>query len=339
MRPRPARWPWTSRRSPAHGPDPRRPDLTRRLTTLGWVVTTPLLVLALTWLLGLDRWLLPASVGIAVFPLALAPAWLVVVGALAGRRWPLAAVAGIIAVVHLAAVAPALPDHPAPPEGTGARLRIVTANSSFRNADTDRWAAALLALDADVLLVQEYAPTTRDALFKAGVRERYPWQSVWMRPYSAGLAVFSRLPMRGTNVPKFDYDGIAASVKVGDRWTRIVNVHTAALPDQHRWRDTFTDLEGYLDDQPVPLIAAGDFNATLWHQPMRDLLQGPLRDAHADRGRGLAVTWPVGKPGPPFALIDHVLVTPTIGVRSIAERTVPGSDHRAVVADLLVRYP
>jgi endonuclease/exonuclease/phosphatase (EEP) superfamily protein YafD len=313
--------------------------LTHRLTSVGWVVTVPLLAMALAWLVGLDRWVLPASLGITFFPLALAPVWLIVIGALAGRQWPLATTAALVAVVHLAAVGPALPTDPAPITGAGEPLRIVTANSSFRNTTPDEWASALLALDADVIVVQEYAPTTREALFRAGVRERYPRQSVSLRPYSAGVAMFSRLPMRGTSVPTFGQDGVAASVKVGDRWMRILNVHTVALPHRSAWRDSFTDLERYLVDQPAPLIAAGDFNATLWHQPMRELLQGPLRDAHADRHRGLATTWPVGKPGVPFALLDHVLVTSTIDVRSVAERTLPGSDHRAVVADLLVRYP
>ena len=295
--------------------------------------------MALAWLVGLDRWFLPASLGVTFVPLALAPAWLIAVGALAGRRWPLATAAGLITVVHLAAVAPALPIDPAPIAGTGEPLRIVTANSSFRNTIPDEWARALVALDADVIVVQEYPHAIRDALWRAGVRERYPWQSVSLRPYSAGVAMFSRLAMRGTSVPTFGEDGIAASVKVGDRWMRILNVHTAALPDRSAWRDSFSDLERYLVDQPAPLIAAGDFNATLWHQPMRQLLDGPLRDAHADRHRALATTWPVGKPGAPFALLDHVLVTSTIDVRSVAERTLPGSDHRAVVADLLVRYP
>ena len=299
----------------------------------------PLLAVALAWLVGLDRWVLPASLGVTFLPLALAPAWLIVVGALTGRHWPLATTAAVIAVVHLTALAPVLPTDPVAVAGTGTPLRIVTANASFRNATPDAWASALVALDADVIVVQEYAPTIRDALFRAGVRERYPRQSVSLRPYSAGVAMFSRLPMRGTSIPTFGQDGVAASVLVGDRWMRILNVHTVALPYREAWRDSFDDLEQFLADEPAPLIAAGDFNATLFHQPMRDLLDGPLRDAHADRGRGLATTWPVGKPGAPFALLDHVLVTSTIDVRSVDERTLPGSDHRAVLADLLVRYP
>ena len=74
MRRRRARWPWPSRRSPARARDGRRTDLNRRLASVGWAVTVPLVALVLAWLLGLDRWLLPASVGVAVLPLALAPA-------------------------------------------------------------------------------------------------------------------------------------------------------------------------------------------------------------------------------------------------------------------------
>jgi endonuclease/exonuclease/phosphatase (EEP) superfamily protein YafD len=263
---------------------------------------------------------------------------LVTGAALAGRRWPLAITAGLVAVVHVAAVVPTLATSGPPPRGPGTPVRVVTANSSFRNVTPDTWAAELLALDADVLFVQEYAPSTRDALVRAGVRREYPFQAVSLLPFSAGLATFSRLPMRGTSVRRFDQDDFAGSVKVGDDlWLRVLNVHTVALPNQVGWRASFSHLERYVADEPTPLVAAGDFNATLWNQPMRALLDGPLRDAHDDRGRGLAATWPVGRPGPPFALLDHVLVTSSIDVRRISERTLAGSDHRAVVADLVVR--
>jgi endonuclease/exonuclease/phosphatase (EEP) superfamily protein YafD len=166
------------------------------------------------------------------------------------------------------------------------------------------------------------------------VAERYRWQEAEALPFSAGVALFSRFPLRRTSIPTFGQDGVAATVEVDRLDLRVLNVHTVGLPDQAAWRESFADLERYLDEQPFPLIAAGDFNATLWHRPRRDLLAGPLRDAHVDRGRALARSWPNQKPGPPFALLDHVLVTPMIRVDDIAERTLPGSDHRAVIADL-----
>jgi endonuclease/exonuclease/phosphatase (EEP) superfamily protein YafD len=213
-------------------------------------------------------------------------------------------------------------------------VRVVTANALYDNATPDAWAEAALALDADVLVVQEYSLTIADALDRAGVTERYPEMEGKALPWSAGVALFSRYPLRRPSMSAVGDGIVAATVELGDLDVRVVNVHTSALQYQDEWRESFADLERFVAEQPFPLVVAGDFNATVWHRPMRDLLAGPLRDAHLDRGRGLAASWPEQRPGPPFALIDHVLVTPMIGVEDIGERRLPGSDHRAVVANL-----
>ena len=83
-----------------------------------------------------------------------------------------------------------------------------------------------------------------------------------------------------------------------------------------------------------PLIMAGDFNATRYHRPFRELLATRVRDAHVSRGRGFARTWPQFRRVPAFALLDHVLVSEDIAVTSVTEAHAPGSDHRAVVAAL-----
>ena len=82
---------------------------------------------------------------------------------------------------------------------------------------------------------------------------------------------------------------------------------------------------------------AGDLNADRDHAAFRDLLATGLRDAHDERGRGLARTWPERFP---LLHLDHVLVRDGAGagiaVLDVREVEVPGSDHLAVVADLAV---
>ena len=85
------------------------------------------------------------------------------------------------------------------------------------------------------------------------------------------------------------------------------------------------------------MVVLGDFNADRDHAAFRRLLSIGLRDAHDERGRGLARTWPTRLP---LLQLDHVLVRDGRGGRLVAEDVrevvVPGSDHRAVVADLAV---
>ncbi|HEX2300957.1 MAG TPA: endonuclease/exonuclease/phosphatase family protein, partial [Pseudonocardiaceae bacterium] len=78
------------------------------------------------------------------------------------------------------------------------------------------------------------------------------------------------------------------------------------------------------------------FNATLDHQPLRALLSTGYRDAADVLGRGLRATWPTDTALAPVAAIDHVLVEPTCLIRSFDTVAVPGTDHRAVVAELVV---
>ena len=84
-------------------------------------------------------------------------------------------------------------------------------------------------------------------------------------------------------------------------------------------------------------VLAGDFNATLDHAALRAVLRTGLDGRRPARPAG-------GWPGPgarcgcrwPRLALDHVLVDPRIGVAAVDLVPVPGSDHRALVADLVL---
>jgi endonuclease/exonuclease/phosphatase (EEP) superfamily protein YafD len=85
------------------------------------------------------------------------------------------------------------------------------------------------------------------------------------------------------------------------------------------------------------LVVAGDFNATRHHPSFRRFLSDGMADAHEERGRGWAATWPQNRrPLPPLMRLDHVLVSPDVEVRSIREGLGQGSDHRPIIADLVL---
>jgi endonuclease/exonuclease/phosphatase family metal-dependent hydrolase len=88
-----------------------------------------------------------------------------------------------------------------------------------------------------------------------------------------------------------------------------------------------------------PRVLAGDFNATLDHAALRAVLETGYRDAADCVGAGLTPTWPFYGPRSlitPKVTLDHVLVPTGIGVRDFRAVTIPRSDHRAIVATLLV---
>jgi endonuclease/exonuclease/phosphatase family metal-dependent hydrolase len=221
-------------------------------------------------------------------------------------------------------------------DGDVAALRVVTSNALRSNRRADAWAAAVLALEPDVLCVQEVTAVVDGALARAGVAEALPGGCAEVRKLSAGTGVWTRLPVEATELTVAGYVLAAVRLAVGAGVT-VASIHTVApaKPRQgRRWRGSFDAIAGYVARTPGPLVVAGDWNATLAHTPLRTLLDGGrLRDAHLDAGRAHAATWPARWPR---ALLDRVLVSDEIAVRAVSEHRVPGSDHRAVAADLVV---
>jgi endonuclease/exonuclease/phosphatase (EEP) superfamily protein YafD len=94
-------------------------------------------------------------------------------------------------------------------------------------------------------------------------------------------------------------------------------------------------LRTWLAEGAGPHVVVGDLNATLDHAPLRAALSG-ARDVAADVGQGLTSTWPTALPRWLGVQIDHVLVGG--GVHPAAARVLdlPGSDHRALLARVVL---
>ncbi|MDB5999155.1 MAG: Endonuclease/exonuclease/phosphatase [Rhizobacter sp.] len=93
-----------------------------------------------------------------------------------------------------------------------------------------------------------------------------------------------------------------------------------------------------LKDVHRPLIVAGDLNAIESSPVLRPLLSIGLRDAFSSAGRGYGYTYGQAlRLGFSFLRIDHILVSPEIGVTHAYAGGGEASDHRPVIADLLLR--
>jgi endonuclease/exonuclease/phosphatase family metal-dependent hydrolase len=91
----------------------------------------------------------------------------------------------------------------------------------------------------------------------------------------------------------------------------------------------------------LPLVAAGDFNATADHRPFRCLLaRSDLRDAVEQVNGGYQPTFDAsgtrhwGIPLPPLVQIDHILTSAELAPVFVKTVDVTGADHRAVIAQL-----
>ena len=85
-------------------------------------------------------------------------------------------------------------------------------------------------------------------------------------------------------------------------------------------------------------VLAGDFNATLDHAELRRPARTAATATPAEQaGGGLRTTWSTeASPLPPTVTIDHVLADRRVRVASARPVTIPGSDHRGVLAELVL---
>jgi endonuclease/exonuclease/phosphatase (EEP) superfamily protein YafD len=156
---------------------------------------------------------------------------------------------------------------------------------------------------------------------------------------SASGAIWSRRPFAGTDAVPGSFEQPAVRLAgTGRPDVEIVAVHAmppAVSPAQVRaWT---ADLAGLPSPVPGVLrVLAGDFNATLDHAALRGMLARGYVDAARASGRGWGWTWRPLRVPPPRLTLDHVLVDPRIGVAALAIASVRGSDHRALVADLVL---
>ncbi|MEU4833453.1 endonuclease/exonuclease/phosphatase family protein [Streptosporangium sp. NPDC023615] len=87
-------------------------------------------------------------------------------------------------------------------------------------------------------------------------------------------------------------------------------------------------------------VLAGDFNATLDHRQVRDLLDSGYRDVADVTGHGLTATWPQrGRSPVPGVTIDHVQADARMAVRAFGVHGLANTDHRPVFAELGLPRP
>ncbi|GGO72040.1 endonuclease/exonuclease/phosphatase family protein [Nonomuraea cavernae] len=307
---------------------------------MSWIAVVPFAGWALVRLSGFEPdW--PWVPVVAYTPYAAA-------GSLAGTalawalRRPAAAVVGIAAVVAMGlAVAPrALAD--GNPAAHGPVMRVLAANLMVGQADTAQLMTLVGQVRPDVLTLQELTPEAMRRLEAAGLRATLPHAVTRPLPGVGGSAVYARHPLTAGETIKLGAFGQARAwlAHPGGARVEIVSVHPCApkrIGRQPCW-------QGGLDALPrgggALRLLAGDFNATLDHLPMRELLASGYRDAADVMGHGFTATWPQAL-GRTFRLpgvaIDHVLADSRMAVRDFRVLDLRHTDHRPVFAE--VRLP
>lgn len=292
----------------------------------GWAIT-PRLVAA--------QALLPVVGGIAVVAAS---------AAAFRRRWAALSVAAAVALWSIGMVAPVTVAGDRPSWTVGATgFTVYSANVRRTNPTPEGAFAAALASDADVVVLNEFAPGFEEAFERSGLPGRY--RTIVRDTQHDGNLLLTRLPVRDTAVvSESGFELPTATVVVGVTPVLVAGVHTQA-PTQYayirRWKRQVPGVARAVAGHEN-VVAVGDYNSSLWNPPMQDLLDWGFVDAHDATGNGLTRTWGASVPGsePVVSLlgIDHALSRgPDIAPVSVSGGRVPGSDHRSIRVTYAVR--
>jgi endonuclease/exonuclease/phosphatase (EEP) superfamily protein YafD len=306
---------------------------------VAWLLVAVCAAWAAVRLLGLERGF-PLVPLVAFTPFAAVAAVVVVALAALLRQRAAALVAAVLAATLVVSLAPRALGGPSEPDGApGPRLRVLSANMRFDAGSAEALVALVRRTRADVLSVQELTPELARALDDAGLAELLPERVLdpWER--SAGIGLYTRIPVEPGSAPGRRRNPVAiGSIRLeGGPPVDLVAVHVTP-PFRNlvgAWRGDLRSLPGATPDGPVRILA-GDFNATLDHAELRRLLDTGYEDAADEVGAGLRPTWPRTWRFPHPITIDHVLADARCGVRSFSVHAIPGTDHRAVFAELVL---
>jgi endonuclease/exonuclease/phosphatase (EEP) superfamily protein YafD len=309
------------------------------LRGLRWGLAGVLVAWTVIRLLGVEPgW--PLAPMLAATPIVAAVAVLMTLAALLERRLLLMLATGACALVLVLTVAPRVVPNRAPEDTPGARLRVLAANVSANPAAAPDVVALVRRLRPDVMAVLELPPPVERAYESAGIGDVLPERALSVAPGFAGSGLYARVPLEPLPGPRTHFATATAVARPrGAPPVELVAVHARAPTSASAtrvWRDDLQALPGGGAGGPLRVLA-GDFNATLDHAELRELLAGGYRDAAEQAGNGLRPTWTMERNLlPPLVTIDHVLADRRMRVASARVVRIPGSDHRGVLAELVL---
>ncbi len=238
-------------------------------------------------------------------------------------------------------------------------LRVMSWNAYFLNKNTDGFLHAVAEEQPDLIAIQELGNQLASVIPEQ-LRQRYPYQELYPTGSPAGMAVLSRYPFLTTSLPDFD-EGQGCNCQVitlaiAGTTVTLINAHPWPPAFAFTWTGHWSDLLGLdtapqdpifdallarIDEATGPLLVMGDLN-TMPFQPNVQRLNAILTDSFMEAGKGMGYTFPLeGKdynfPPIPFMRIDYIFHDTAWTTTAMAVGTIAGSDHRYIVADLVLR--
>lgn len=218
----------------------------------------------------------------------------------------------------------------------GKPLRVMTFNVMTGNENHVAAIEHVLKADADIVCLLEVDETWRMSL--EPLRVKYPHRVEEMNDGNFGIACYTRLPLKSSEVRRFTIWALpTVLLNLDHLGVPLTFIGTHPIPpmsglNAQEWRSQLSQLGTIAASIEGEVIVAGDLNATPWCEGMR-----LLRGKSGLQFRSVDPVWPPtwGLMLPVMIPIDHVLVK---GGLSIQKRVIGpdlGSDHRPVTVEIV----
>ncbi|MBI5705532.1 MAG: endonuclease/exonuclease/phosphatase family protein [Armatimonadetes bacterium] len=317
----------------------------------GLILTAPLLAYLLETFGAEDGWFTMLVTYLPQGPLTLGPMAIVCFAAWR-RRWKVlcAASASLLLALHLCGPCwrGARTDSNA---DEAASVRVLTFNLKEGNEDPERIAHLIRETDPDICAFQEakflrtWSPKSKPILLalpgrlatfeNLAIASRWGVRRQWTTDYQTPThrwALFAEIDWQGKTL-------VVASTHLNPvHWDRFLLGEIGKLPDHLRvcGRIRLAQAESMIAetakiDPKTPVILCGDFNGPPQGRVYQKL-SSEFKDAFREAGAGFGLTIPSSLP---LTRLDYVWVRGTSLVRSCSVSPASGSDHRALLAQIV----
>lgn len=233
-------------------------------------------------------------------------------------------------------------------------LRVMTWNAHFLNKNSAAFFATVAAEQPDLIAIQELGAPLAEAI-STQLRERFPYQELYPARSPAGMAILSRYPFVTTTPPDFSpVSGCNCHLVTIDLAGQVITlINTHPWPpktgltgggtfefDTTNQDQIFDQLLRRIEQAASPLLVVGDLNTMPIQANYRRMTQ-VLQDAYVTSGVGPASTFPVARNNQswlrqPLLRIDYIFYDQAWQGQKTWVGTIAGSDHRYVMADLVL---
>lgn len=228
--------------------------------------------------------------------------------------------------------------------------RLMTFNVFGRNEVPVSLAENVIAVDPDIVALQEYSPHVRSVLHPL-LAERYPHFQYCAGGQRAFVGIYAKIPFQ-----PLEQDACSSSIMSTDRTARIIvrfDVEGAAdfsLATTHndwpapitRQAVQFSTLRDALSTVEPPLILVGDFNSTPWSYALRNFVSEAGLIRHTHNLPTFPTLWHYLRDWRqmiPILPIDHVMTRGNIVIHDLQTGEPSGSDHLPIIIEFSVSEP